>query len=58
MREMSVAEQRYQAVLRVIGDGRAVNDLRVVHPRLIERGYIARRWLLALVWTLKVPGIS
>src|SRR5437763_9957840 len=27
MREMSVAEQRYQAVLAVIGDGRTVNEV-------------------------------
>lgn len=27
MREMSVAEQRYKAVLAVIGDGRAVSEV-------------------------------
>jgi hypothetical protein len=32
MREMSVAEQRYKAVLAVIADGRTVTELSVEPP--------------------------
>ena len=46
MREMSVTEQRYKAVLAVIGDGRTVNEVATdwgVSRRTMHRGWRAMK---------------